>query len=192
MAQRSRGGSPRARYERRRRRGEGPGRHREVTSGGSPIHTCGATPRHRRCGVGPPGTSGHGTTTSALRAGGVLATSGVDARTVLCLPLGGLPAVRARAEAEANCARRHPSRSAGRSQQRVSSARGRVRKARTGGRRAHRLWARGHAPAQPLERPFAERRGEAAVGASARDVPVRDVGRMERVVERGHLPPVLT
>jgi RNA-directed DNA polymerase len=46
---------------------------------------------------------------------------------------------------------------------------------------------RGHAPAQQLELPFAERRGEAAVGASGRDTPVGDEGLMERVVERGNL-----
>ena len=46
---------------------------------------------------------------------------------------------------------------------------------------------RGQAPAQQLERPFAERRGEAAVGASGRDAPGGDVGVMERVVERGNL-----
>ena len=40
--------------------------------------------------------------------------------------------------------------------------------------------------AQPLERPFAERRGEAAVGASGGDTPVGDEGLMERVVERGN------
>jgi RNA-directed DNA polymerase len=45
---------------------------------------------------------------------------------------------------------------------------------------------RGHAPAQPRELPVAERRGEAAVGASGRDPPVGDEGLMERVVERGH------
>jgi RNA-directed DNA polymerase len=46
---------------------------------------------------------------------------------------------------------------------------------------------RGHAPAQQLERPVAERRGAAAVGASGRDTPVGDEGLMERVVERGNL-----
>jgi RNA-directed DNA polymerase len=46
---------------------------------------------------------------------------------------------------------------------------------------------RGNAPAQQLELPFAERRGEAAVGASGRDTPVGDEGLMERVVERGNL-----
>ena len=46
---------------------------------------------------------------------------------------------------------------------------------------------RGHAPAQQLELPFAERRGEAAVGASGGDTPVGDEGLMERVVERGNL-----
>jgi group II intron reverse transcriptase/maturase len=47
MAQNERGARPRARYARSRRRGKGPGRHREVGSGGSPIHTCGATHRNR-------------------------------------------------------------------------------------------------------------------------------------------------
>jgi RNA-directed DNA polymerase len=46
---------------------------------------------------------------------------------------------------------------------------------------------RGSAPAQQLELPFAERRGEATVGASGGTAPVRDVGLMERVVERGKL-----
>ena len=46
---------------------------------------------------------------------------------------------------------------------------------------------RGQAPAQPLERPFAERRGEATVGASGRDAPVGDASLMERVVARGNL-----
>jgi RNA-directed DNA polymerase len=46
---------------------------------------------------------------------------------------------------------------------------------------------RGRAPVQQLELPFAERRGDAAVGASGGDAPVGDVGRMERVVERGNL-----
>ena len=46
---------------------------------------------------------------------------------------------------------------------------------------------RGHAPAQQLELPFAERRGDAAVGASGRDAPVGAAGRMERVVERENL-----
>jgi hypothetical protein len=46
---------------------------------------------------------------------------------------------------------------------------------------------RGHAPAWQLERSCAERRGEAAVGASGRDTLVGDAGLMERVVERGNL-----
>ena len=46
---------------------------------------------------------------------------------------------------------------------------------------------RGHAPAQQLELPFAERRGEAAVGASEWDAPVGEAGVMARVVERGNL-----
>jgi RNA-directed DNA polymerase len=62
-----------------------------------------------------------------------------------------------------------------------------VLKARTVGRRVHRLVDRGHAPAQPLERPFAERRGEAAVGASGQDTLVGEEHVMERVVERGNL-----
>ena len=45
---------------------------------------------------------------------------------------------------------------------------------------------RGQAPAQPLERPVAERRGEAAVGASGQDTPVGEARGMERVGERGH------
>jgi RNA-directed DNA polymerase len=46
---------------------------------------------------------------------------------------------------------------------------------------------RGHAPGQQLELPFAERRGEASVGASGRGAPVRDEDLMERIVERGNL-----
>jgi RNA-directed DNA polymerase len=46
---------------------------------------------------------------------------------------------------------------------------------------------RGRAPAQPLELPFAERRGEASVGASGPDTPVGEERLMERGVERGHL-----
>ena len=60
-------------------------------------------------------------------------------------------------------------------------------KAQTVGRRVQRRLDRGNAPAQQLELPFAERRGEAAVGASGGDAPVGEVGLMERVVERGHL-----
>jgi RNA-directed DNA polymerase len=46
---------------------------------------------------------------------------------------------------------------------------------------------RGHAPAQQLELPFAERRGEASVGASEQDTPVGEERLMEQVVERGNL-----
>jgi RNA-directed DNA polymerase len=46
---------------------------------------------------------------------------------------------------------------------------------------------RGHAPAQQLELPFAERRGKAAVGASGQDTPVGEERLMQRVVERGNL-----
>jgi RNA-directed DNA polymerase len=49
------------------------------------------------------------------------------------------------------------------------------------------MWDRGHAPAQQLALPFAERRGEAAVGAAGRATVVGDEGLMERVVERGNL-----
>src|SRR5262249_8417914 len=69
MAQNERGASPRARCQRSRRRGEGQGRHREVGAGGSPIQRCGATNRNRIRGVGPPGTSGHGTVKSSMRGG---------------------------------------------------------------------------------------------------------------------------
>jgi hypothetical protein len=62
-----------------------------------------------------------------------------------------------------------------------------VLKARTVGRRGQRLLDRGHAPAQPRELPFAERRGEAAGGASGRDAPVGEAGLMERGVDRGKL-----
>jgi RNA-directed DNA polymerase len=46
---------------------------------------------------------------------------------------------------------------------------------------------RGQAPAQQLELPFAERRGEASVGASEQDTPVGEERRMDQVGERGHL-----
>jgi RNA-directed DNA polymerase len=44
---------------------------------------------------------------------------------------------------------------------------------------------RGHAPAQPLERPCAERRGEASVGASGQDTAVGAERLMAQVVQRG-------
>ena len=50
-----------------------------------------------RCGT--LGTSGHVTMKSSIRAWGVLYKSGVYARTVLCLTLGDLHAVRPRAHA---------------------------------------------------------------------------------------------
>jgi RNA-directed DNA polymerase len=46
---------------------------------------------------------------------------------------------------------------------------------------------RGHAPVEQLELPFAERRGEASVGAAGTDTPVGEERLMEQVVERGHL-----
>ena len=46
---------------------------------------------------------------------------------------------------------------------------------------------RGHAPGQPLELPFAERRGEASVGAWGRSPRVGDESLMARVVARGNL-----
>jgi RNA-directed DNA polymerase len=46
---------------------------------------------------------------------------------------------------------------------------------------------RSRAPVKQLELPFAERRGEAAVGASGKDTPVGAERGMERVVERGNL-----
>jgi hypothetical protein len=61
-----------------------------------------------------------------------------------------------------------------------------VPKAQTVGRRVHRLLDRGHAPAQPLERPCAERRGDAAGGVLGGEAPVGDAGLRERVVARGH------
>jgi hypothetical protein len=136
---------------------------------------------------GPPGTSGPGTAKSSSRPRGGLDHAGVHARTVLGLSRGGLQAVRASEDAEANGARRHPSLAAGRRQQRVEEARERGRKARTGGRRVHRRVDRGHAPAPPRERPVAERGGEAAGGAAGRDAPGGDGGLRERGVERGHL-----
>jgi RNA-directed DNA polymerase len=62
-----------------------------------------------------------------------------------------------------------------------------VLKAQTVGRGVHRMLARGHAPGQQLELPFAERRGEASVGAAGQDTPVGEERVMERVVERGNL-----
>jgi hypothetical protein len=46
---------------------------------------------------------------------------------------------------------------------------------------------RGHAPAQPLARPVAARRGEAAGEAAGQDAPVGEAGLRERVMERGQL-----
>ena len=46
---------------------------------------------------------------------------------------------------------------------------------------------RSSAPVKQLELPFAERRGEASVGASGKDTPVGAEHGMERVVERGNL-----
>jgi hypothetical protein len=68
---------------------QGQGVHREVGSGGSPIHTRGATHRNRRCRVGHPGRAGT-CPRSPPAAGGALDTSGVYARNVLGLPLGDL------------------------------------------------------------------------------------------------------
>ncbi len=62
-----------------------------------------------------------------------------------------------------------------------------VPKARTVGRRTYQMLDRGRAPGQQLELPFAERRGEASVGASGQSTPVREESLMERVVERGNL-----
>ena len=46
---------------------------------------------------------------------------------------------------------------------------------------------RGTAPDKQLALPFAQRRGEASVGASGGSTPVGDEGLMERVVERPNL-----
>jgi hypothetical protein len=46
---------------------------------------------------------------------------------------------------------------------------------------------RGHAPAQQLELPFAERRSKASVGASEQDTSVGEERLMEQVVKRGNL-----
>jgi RNA-directed DNA polymerase len=62
-----------------------------------------------------------------------------------------------------------------------------VLKARTVGRRVHRMLDRGSAPGKQLELPFGERRGEASVGASGQDTLVGEEHVMERVVERGNL-----
>jgi hypothetical protein len=98
MAQNSRGGSPRARYQRSRRLGEGQGR---SSRGGvwrkpNPNVRGDVQEPDMRCGT--PGTSGHVTTKSSIRVLGVLYKSGVYARTVLCLTLGDLHAVRQRGE----------------------------------------------------------------------------------------------
>jgi hypothetical protein len=95
MAQNERGESPRARFSRSRRLGEGQGRHREVGSGGSPIQKRGATNRN-------PAEGGMWYTRDERARGsevlhpqrGVLDTSGVCALNVLGLTLGDLPAVR--------------------------------------------------------------------------------------------------
>jgi hypothetical protein len=69
LARNARGARPCARYQRSRRRGAGQGPHRAVGSAGRPIQRGGATPRNRRRGVGPPGTSGHVTVPSSRRGG---------------------------------------------------------------------------------------------------------------------------
>ena len=58
MARNSRAASPRARCQRSRRRGAGPGRLREVASTGSPIRTRGARDTNRIRGVVPLGRAG--------------------------------------------------------------------------------------------------------------------------------------
>ena len=58
MAQNLRGESPRARFSRSRRQGEGQGRRREAESGGSPIRNCGAMHKNRIRGVVHPGRAG--------------------------------------------------------------------------------------------------------------------------------------
>jgi retron-type reverse transcriptase len=62
-----------------------------------------------------------------------------------------------------------------------------VLKAETVGRRVHWMLDRSSAPVKQLALPFAERRGEASVGASSKDIPVGAERVMERVVERGNL-----
>src|SRR3990172_7143370 len=86
MTQSERGESPRARYSRSRRLGEGQGRHREVGSGGSPIQTRGATHRNRIRGVGPPGTSGHVTAKSSIRNGVCFINPASTRQTFCALP----------------------------------------------------------------------------------------------------------
>jgi RNA-directed DNA polymerase len=49
------------------------------------------------------------------------------------------------------------------------------------------MLARGNAPVEPLELPFAARRGEASVGAAGTDTPVGEERLMEQVGERGNL-----
>ena len=49
------------------------------------------------------------------------------------------------------------------------------------------MWDRGTAPDKQLTLPFAQQRGEAAVGTPGERSPVGDVGLMERVVERRNL-----
>jgi hypothetical protein len=61
-----------------------------------------------------------------------------------------------------------------------------VLKACTVGRRVRGRLDRGQAPEQHLERPFAERGGDASVGASGQDTPVGEERLMARVVARGH------
>src|SRR5262245_23530070 len=71
---------------------KGKGVHREVGSGGSPIQTRGATNRNRLRGVARPGRAGT-CPRSPPSAGGVRYQSGVYARNVRCLTLGGLSGV---------------------------------------------------------------------------------------------------
>jgi hypothetical protein len=71
---------------------KGKGIHREVGSGGRPIHRRGATHRNRIGGVAHPGQAGT-CPRSPPSAGDVLYQSGVYARNIRCLTLGARPVV---------------------------------------------------------------------------------------------------
>ena len=90
-----------------------------MTCGGSPIHPCGATHRHRSGGVGPPGTRGQVPTQASSCAWGVRDPSGVDARTGRGLTLGARPGVQGTGDGE----RSAPLGALGRRQPRASEAR---------------------------------------------------------------------
>jgi hypothetical protein len=124
---------------------------------------------------GTVGPSGHATVKSSIPQRAGLDTSGVYARTVGPLTTGGLPGASGR-----GVPRQWAERRVNRSDPRGGVSRGHRRpaprgpQARTEGRRDRAMLARSTAPAKPLRRPFADRRGDASVGASGGDTPVTD------------------